>query len=84
MGLLQECVEGKFCKLNAVLTYREYLDDYASEETKKLIDKSIEIFTEEENIVSVKVPVTVCGDIHGQFHDLMEMFKIFGKIHDSF
>jgi len=34
MGLLKNCVEGKFCKLNAVLTYREYLDDYASEETR--------------------------------------------------
>ncbi len=42
MGLLQECVEGKFCKLNAVLTYREYLDDYATEETKKIGEKVIE------------------------------------------
>jgi 2-iminoacetate synthase len=42
MGLLQECVEGKFCKLNAVLTYREYLDDYASEETKKIGEKVLE------------------------------------------
>jgi 2-iminoacetate synthase len=34
MGMLSHCVESKFCKLNAVLTYREYLNDYASPETK--------------------------------------------------
>lgn len=36
MGMLSHCVESKFCKLNAVLTYREYLDDYASPETKEI------------------------------------------------
>lgn len=39
MGLLKGCVEGKFCKLNAVLTFKEYLDDYASEETKRVGEK---------------------------------------------
>lgn len=52
MGLLKHCVEGKFCKLNAVLTYREYLDDYASPETKaigeKLVEKEIGLIKNEK------------------------------------
>ncbi|KAF0987274.1 hypothetical protein HZS_7311, partial [Henneguya salminicola] len=45
-----------------------------------LIDKAREIFIEEANVRPVSTPVTVCGDIHGQFHDLMELFKIGGNI----
>ena len=34
MDLLRSGREGHFCKLNAVLTFREWLDDFASEETR--------------------------------------------------
>merc|ERR1719399_1331520 len=42
---------------------------------KNLCQKAIEILIEESNIQRVDPPVTVCGDIHGQFYDLLELFK---------
>ena len=45
MNLLKSGTEGKFCKLNAVLTYREWLDDFADAETlaagEKVIKKEL-------------------------------------------
>lgn len=32
----------------------------------------------ESNVVHIKAPVTVVGDIHGQFFDLLEIFRIGG------
>ena len=46
MELLRCGKEGQFCKLNAVITFREWLDDFASPETLKagevLIEREIE------------------------------------------
>lgn len=37
----------------------------------------------ESNVVHVKAPITVVGDIHGQFFDLIEIFKIGGYCPDT-
>jgi len=42
-----------------------------------------EILAKESNVQNVKCPVTICGDVHGQFHDLLELFKIGGKSPDT-
>ena len=41
MGLLKCGEEGHFCKLNAVITFKEWLDDFANEETKQIGEKLI-------------------------------------------
>ncbi|KAM1112655.1 hypothetical protein ACFX13_046335 [Malus domestica] len=44
-----------------------------------LCEKAKEILMEESNVQPVKSPLTICGDVHGQFHDLAELFRIGGK-----
>ena len=47
---------------------------------KILCDKVKEILCEESNVQPVDAPVIVCGDIHGQFYDLKNLFKMGGEI----
>lgn len=68
MKLLETCTEGKFCKLNAILTYREYLDDYASEETK--------LFGEE--IIKKEIDEVHCGEFYKK-HNLLNVFDDYYK-----
>ncbi|EUD68099.1 protein phosphatase [Plasmodium inui San Antonio 1] len=45
-------------------------------EVKHLCGQAKLILIKQENIRHVNLPVVVCGDIHGQFHDLKELFHI--------
>ncbi|EAN83737.1 serine/threonine-protein phosphatase [Trypanosoma cruzi] len=49
----------------------------------KLCQKGKEVLEKEGNVHTVRAPVTVCGDIHGQFHDLLELLKIGGLPPDT-
>ena len=45
--------------------------------------KTKELLMKESNVVHIRAPVTVVGDIHGQFFDMMEIFKIAGPCPDT-
>ena len=53
------------------------------EDLKLLCEKAKEIFIEESNVQNVSAPVIICGDIHGQIYDLIELFKKGGEIPNS-
>ena len=52
-------------------------------EIKILCDKAKELIIKTPNVASLTCPITVCGDIHGQFEDLMELFNVGGTIPET-
>ena len=49
--------------------------DLKEEEIKYLIDKSMIIFKEQKMLIELEAPLRVCGDIHGQYYDLLRIFE---------
>ena len=49
-------------------------------DVKKLCEIAKGYLLEESNVQPISSPVTICGDIHGQFYDLLEIFRIGGEV----
>ncbi|CAK9437113.1 uncharacterized protein LODBEIA_P15360 [Lodderomyces beijingensis] len=47
---------------------------------EEICTRIIDILIEEANIQQISTPVTICGDIHGQLHDLITLFKMGGSL----
>ena len=50
---------------------------------KILCERVRSILLEESNIQPVSSPVTICGDIHGQFWDLLELLRKGGMVPET-
>lgn len=50
---------------------------------KLLCNRVRDLLLEESNVRLVQSPVTVCGDIHGQFWDVLEIFRQGGEVPET-
>ncbi|KAI9313130.1 Metallo-dependent phosphatase [Dichotomocladium elegans] len=50
---------------------------------KEICERTKELLMRESNVVNISAPVTVVGDIHGQYYDLIEIFRIGGYCPDT-
>ncbi|ELP88331.1 serine/threonine protein phosphatase PP-X isozyme, putative [Entamoeba invadens IP1] len=60
--------------INRLWNY-EMLEEYL---IYQLTNKVVELMSKEPTVLTLNLPCTVVGDIHGQFHDLKELFSIAG------
>mmetsp|Transcript_11943 Transcript_11943/g.35761 ORF Transcript_11943/g.35761 Transcript_11943/m.35761 type:complete len:305 (+) Transcript_11943:346-1260(+) len=65
-------------ELDAWIAQLKRCETLTEAQVKALCGKALEILVEESNVQSVAAPVTICGDIHGQFPDLMELLRVGG------
>ncbi|KAF8193885.1 serine/threonine-protein phosphatase 2B catalytic subunit A1 [Mycena galopus ATCC 62051] len=55
----------------------------SEEQALYIIEKATDVLRSEPNMLALDGPVTICGDVHGQYYDLLKLFEIGGNPADT-
>lgn len=73
--------------INKLLQARKYKPDkqidLSENEIKWLLISSKQIFLSQPILLELEAPIKICGDIHGQYYDLLRLFEYGGYPPDS-
>ncbi|OLY83857.1 Serine/threonine-protein phosphatase 2B catalytic subunit [Smittium mucronatum] len=48
------------------------------DQAERILTRASEIFKAEPTLLDIDSPITICGDVHGQYYDLMKLFEVGG------
>ena len=55
----------------------------SADEVDHLTSEAKKILINQPALLELEAPIQICGDIHGQYHDLLRMFESCGFPHDA-
>eukprot|EP00940_MAST-03C_sp_MAST-3C-sp2_P002788 g2788.t1 len=75
---MQKVLDKQIEKLLPTVDPNKSCETLSEAELKELCDRAKDILQEEKNVQHIPAPVTIVGDVHGQYHDLVELFRLGG------